>query len=70
MRHRVLPAPAAPQATAAHRERRTHVWWFVRKIKQKGDSFHKRKIDMLPINMGKYCNQACLHCHVEAEPGR
>ena len=43
---------------------------FVRKIKQKGDSFRKRKIDVLHINMGKYCIQACLHCHIEAGPGR
>lgn len=43
---------------------------FVQKIKQNGDGFRKRKIDMLQVNMGKYCNQACLHCHVEAGPGR
>ncbi len=43
---------------------------FVQKIKQNGDGFRKRKIDVLQVNMGKYCNQACLHCHVAAGPGR
>ncbi len=43
---------------------------FVQKIKQNGDGFRKRKIDVLQVNMGKYCNQACIHCHVEAGPGR
>lgn len=36
----------------------------------RGDGFHKRKIDVLQVNMGKYCNQACIHCHVESGPGR
>ncbi|ACY12924.1 arsenosugar biosynthesis radical SAM (seleno)protein ArsS [Haliangium ochraceum] len=27
-------------------------------------------IDTLQINLGKRCNQACLHCHVEAGPNR
>ncbi len=43
---------------------------FAEKIRQNGDSFRKRKVDVLQINMGKYCNQACLHCHVEAGPTR
>lgn len=43
---------------------------FIQRIKQNGDGFHKRKIDVLQVNMGKYCNQACIHCHVEAGPGR
>ena len=41
---------------------------FARRIR--GDGFHKRKIDVLQVNMGKYCNQACIHCHVESGPGR
>lgn len=43
---------------------------FAQRIKENGDGFRKRKIDVLQINMGKYCNQACIHCHVEAGPGR
>jgi radical SAM/Cys-rich protein len=43
---------------------------FAERIHANGNGFHKRKIDVLQINMGKYCNQACLHCHVEAGPGR
>ena len=36
----------------------------------RGDGFRKRKIDVLQVNTGKYCNQACIHCHVESGPGR
>ena len=43
---------------------------FAEKIRQNGHLFRKRKIHTLQINMGRYCNQACLHCHVEAGPGR
>jgi radical SAM/Cys-rich protein len=44
--------------------------FFAERIHANGDGFRKRKIDVLQVNMGKYCNQACLHCHVEAGPGR
>ncbi len=43
---------------------------FAERIHANGNGFYKRKIDVLQANMGKYCNQACIHCHVEAGPGR
>ena len=43
---------------------------FAQRTKEAGGGLRKRKIDVLQINMGKYCNQACIHCHVEAGPGR
>ena len=43
---------------------------FAQRIAENGNGFRKRKIDVLQVNMGRYCNQACLHCHVEAGPGR
>jgi radical SAM/Cys-rich protein len=43
---------------------------FARQLQQLGNGLRKRKIDVLQINMGKYCNQACVHCHVEAGPSR
>ena len=30
----------------------------------------RKKIETLQINIGKRCNQACTHCHVEAGPNR
>jgi len=30
--------------------------------------FRKRKIEILQVNVGKYCNMTCSHCHVEAGP--
>ncbi|MCC5634481.1 arsenosugar biosynthesis radical SAM protein ArsS [Nostoc sp. CHAB 5844] len=33
-------------------------------------SLTKKKITVLQINLGKRCNLACTHCHVEASPKR
>ena len=30
----------------------------------------RNRVDTLQINVGKLCNQACRHCHVEAGPNR
>ncbi len=43
---------------------------FARKLDQIGSSLNRRAIDVLQVNMGRYCNQACIHCHVEAGPTR
>ena len=40
---------------------------FNQKIRQ---PFNKQKITILQINLGKRCNLACNHCHVEASPQR
>ncbi|MFQ5561791.1 MAG: DUF3641 domain-containing protein, partial [Nitrospinota bacterium] len=31
-------------------------------------SIDKRKVEVVQINMGNRCNQACTHCHIEASP--
>jgi radical SAM/Cys-rich protein len=43
---------------------------FAKQLQQLGYRLHRRKVDVLQVNMGKYCNQACVHCHVEAGPSR
>lgn len=30
----------------------------------------RRAVDVLQVNMGRYCNLACIHCHVESGPTR
>jgi radical SAM/Cys-rich protein len=35
-----------------------------------GTPLTKKKITVLQINLGKICNLACTHCHVEASPKR
>ncbi|AFY82366.1 arsenosugar biosynthesis radical SAM (seleno)protein ArsS [Oscillatoria acuminata] len=35
-----------------------------------GSPLTKNEITVLQINLGKRCNQACIHCHVEAGPNR
>jgi MoaA/NifB/PqqE/SkfB family radical SAM enzyme len=43
---------------------------FAQRLKENGKELRRRKIDILQVNMAKYCNQACIHCHVEAGPTR
>ena len=43
---------------------------FAQRIHLSGKDFNRRGIDVLQVNMGKYCNQACIHCHVESGPNR
>lgn len=33
-------------------------------------SLRRRSLSILQVNMGKLCNQACHHCHVDAGPNR
>lgn len=39
-------------------------------IKKLNSPLTKNKIRVLQINLGKRCNLACMHCHVEAGPKR
>ncbi|MBM4254734.1 MAG: radical SAM/Cys-rich domain protein [Deltaproteobacteria bacterium] len=43
---------------------------FAQHIRQQGNPLHRLAIDTVQVNVGKLCNQACLHCHVEAGPKR
>jgi len=43
---------------------------FAEKLPLNGTDFRRRQIDILQVNMGRYCNQACIHCHVESGPTR
>ena len=43
---------------------------FAQRIHLSGNDFNRRGVDVLQVNMGKYCNLACIHCHVESGPNR
>ncbi len=44
---------------------------FASKLRQHGwDGLYRVSTETLQINVGKVCNQACHHCHVEAGPKR
>jgi radical SAM/Cys-rich protein len=43
---------------------------FAEKIHLKAGDFKRRAVDVLQVNMGRYCNLACIHCHVESGPTR
>src|SRR5438477_13124169 len=39
-------------------------------LRQHGLTLRRSPTRVLQINVGKLCNQACQHCHVDAGPGR
>ena len=43
---------------------------FVEKLNLKGHGLKRRAVDVLQVNLGRYCNLACIHCHVESGPTR
>lgn len=43
---------------------------FDQKLAAQGVELRAAKIDTLQVNLGKLCNQACKHCHVDASPSR
>ena len=43
---------------------------FSEKIRHLGGPLTRRRVDALQVNLGRYCNLACIHCHVESGPTR
>ena len=43
---------------------------FAEKLRIADDDFRRRAVDILQVNLGRYCNLACIHCHVESGPTR
>ena len=43
---------------------------FIETLNKNNIKLYRETINTLQINMGKLCNQACFHCHVEAGPKR
>ena len=43
---------------------------FAEKLSTNDISLVSTAIDTLQVNVGKLCNQACKHCHVDASPIR
>ncbi len=43
---------------------------FLEKLHLNFDVLRRRALEVLQVNMGRYCNLACVHCHVESGPTR
>src|ERR687897_597000 len=43
---------------------------FDEKLAAHGIELRSATVDTLQVNVGKLCNQACKHCHVDASPSR
>ena len=56
----VVEAGAPPRAPAE----------FGEKLAEHGLSLRAARAEVLQVNVGKLCNQACRHCHVDASPRR
>ncbi len=52
------------------RERPENLYGFAKRVREEKLDLAPLSIDTLQINVGKLCNQACLHCHVDAGPKR
>ncbi len=62
MRESGTPAPGGPGNGAGSD--------FNRALERHGLHVSPLAIDTLQVNMGRLCNQACRHCHVDASPHR
>src|SRR5258708_1567207 len=45
-------------------------FYFEEKLAEHGIELRAATVDTLQVNIGKLCNQACKHCHVDASPAR
>ena len=43
---------------------------FAQRLAADGQTLHRKELTTLQLNLGKMCNLACHHCHVEAGPHR
>jgi radical SAM/Cys-rich protein len=43
---------------------------FIENLTASGRGLSRRAVDVLQVNLGRYCNLACIHCHVESGPTR
>ena len=43
---------------------------FDQRLRQEGARLKRNSLQVVQVNLGKLCNQACTHCHVEAGPSR
>ncbi|MCB0408276.1 MAG: arsenosugar biosynthesis radical SAM protein ArsS [Bdellovibrionales bacterium] len=43
---------------------------FLQKLQDENLTLNRMKTDILQVNIGRRCNQACHHCHVESSPKR
>ncbi len=43
---------------------------FQKQLAESGSHLQRNRLDTLQINVGRQCNQACRHCHVDAGPWR
>jgi radical SAM/Cys-rich protein len=43
---------------------------FAQRLHLNGTDLRRQALDVLQVNLGRYCNLACIHCHVESGPTR
>ena len=43
---------------------------FSERLQLGGMQLNRHAVEVLQVNLGRYCNLACIHCHVESGPNR
>src|SRR5690348_7437531 len=64
---RLFPARVAPEPCDPSDKVTPH---FQAKLAAHGLLLRRDRLETLQINVGRQCNQACRHCHVDAAPWR
>lgn len=66
-----MPQPTVlKRADLIHGSEEEKRYDFCRILEEKGLELHPLTIDTLQVNVTRLCNQACVHCHVDASPKR
>jgi radical SAM/Cys-rich protein len=65
-----IPLPQAASSSPTSRGGGLGADSFADRLAEDGQTLSRRAITTLQINIGKMCNLACHHCHVEAGPKR
>jgi radical SAM/Cys-rich protein len=65
-----LESPAVTQSIPLPQAPPPDINAFAQRLAADGQTLSRRAITTLQINIGKMCNLACHHCHVEAGPSR
>lgn len=70
--HRQLPLQPARQLELLHEVFQNQGWASFQETleRQRLAPLRAHGIDTLQVNVGKLCNQTCIHCHVDAGPHR
>ena len=63
-------APAEQELLSITDDSGNEIRSFASRLSDEGIELARTSLETLQVNIGKLCNQACHHCHVDAGPNR